>query len=308
MSPKLSRLDAVLLCVLTLVWGVNWPVMKIGVAEFPPFTFRAVTLLGGLGVLAAIARVQGHSLGIGRAWWRETAILSLTNMAGWYALSILGVRLLASGRAAILGYTLPVWAALIGFVVYKERQGPRLLVALVAAAIGVGLLLSSELRAIAGSPIGTACMLVSAAIWALGTHQLRRRAQPTPLIVLSFWMMAGGFVVCALLSVTFERHLWVRWPTQAEWGAILYNIVLAYGVAQLLWFRLASGLPPVVSALSVMMIPVVGVVAGGLMLGERPGWTDLAALVSILFAIGATLLPQRRAVGAPGPGAGTAGR
>src|SRR5690606_32458097 len=211
-----------------LIWGVNWPVMKIGVADFPPFTFRAVTLLGGLAVLAAIARAQGHSLGLERRWWRETAILSLTNMAGWYALSILGVRLLASGRAAILGYTLPVWVALVGLVVYRERQGPRLVVALVAALIGVGLLLSSETRAIAGSPLGTACMLLSALIWAVGTHQLRRRSQPTPLVVLSFWMMAGAFLLCAVLCIAFERHLWIRWPNHAEWGSIAYNILLAY--------------------------------------------------------------------------------
>ena len=108
-------------------------------------------------------------------------------------------------------------------------------------------------------------------------------------------MMAGAFLVSAVLSVAFERHLWVRWPNAAESGAIAYNILLAYGVAQLLWFRLASGLPPVVSALSVMMIPVVGVVSGLLLLGERPGWTDAAALVAILVAIGATLIPRRAA-------------
>ena len=72
------------------------------------------------------------------------------------------------GRAAILGYTLPVWVALIGLLVYGERQGPRLVLALVAAAVGVGLLLAHELQAIAGSPLGTFCMLAAAAVWALG--------------------------------------------------------------------------------------------------------------------------------------------
>jgi drug/metabolite transporter (DMT)-like permease len=169
----------------------------------------------------------------------------------------------------------------------------RLVLALIAASIGVGLLLASELLAMAGSPLGTLCMLGAAATWALGTHQLRRRIQATPLVVLSFWMMAGTFVFCGTLSIVFERHQWVRWPNAVEWGAIVFNIVLAYGVAQLLWFRLASSLPPVVSALSVMMIPVVGVLSGLLMLGEQPGWTDLAALAAILFAIGATLIPPR---------------
>ena len=293
MSTRLSRPDAFLLCLLTLVWGLNWPIMKIGVADFPPLTFRAVTMVGGLAIFALIARFQGHSLKVARPYWREVAVLGTTNMAIWFSLSILGIKLLASGRAAILGYTLPVWVALIGYLVYRERHGLRLVLALVAATIGVGLLLASELVAMAGKPLGTLCMLAAAAVWALGTHQLRRRAQPTPLVVLSFWMMAGTLAFCGALAAVFERHQWVRWPNAAEWGAIAFNVVLSYGVAQLLWFRLASSLPPVVSALSVMMIPVVGVLSGLLMLGERPGWTDLAALAAILFAIGATLLPPR---------------
>ena len=292
MSNTLSRRDTFLLCLLTLIWGLNWPIMKIGVADFPAFTFRTVTMAGGLVVFALVARLQGHSLRVERAHWAEIAKLSTTNMAVWYALSIIGIKLLASGRAAILGYTLPVWVALIGFLVYRERQGVRLALALVAAAVGVGLLLANELHAMAGSPLGTFCMLAAAAVWALGTHQLRRRRLRTPLVVLSFWMMAGAMALCAVLSLVFERSQWVRWPNAAEWGAIGFNIVLAYGVAQLLWFRLASTLPPVVSALSVMMIPVVGVLSGLLMLGERPGWTDLAALVAILVSIAATLMPS----------------
>jgi drug/metabolite transporter (DMT)-like permease len=294
MPHTLSRRDAFLLCLLTLIWGINWPIMKIGVADFPAFTFRWMTMAGGLVVFALVARVQGHSLRVARPHWPELARLSITNMGVWYALSIVAIELLASGRAAILGYTLPVWVALIGFLVYGERQSARLGLALAAAAVGVALLLANELQAMAGSPFGTVCMLVAAAVWALGTHQLRRRVQPTPLVVLSFWMMTGAMAMCVLLSVIFERHEWVRWPNPAEWAAIGFNIVFAYGIAQLLWFRLASTLPPVVSALSVMMIQVVGVLSGLLLLGEQPGWTDLAALVAILVAIGATLIPAGR--------------
>jgi drug/metabolite transporter (DMT)-like permease len=293
MSNTLSRLDAFLLCMLTLIWGFNWPILKIGVADFPVFTFRTVTMVGGLAVFALIARVQGHSLKVARPHWLELAKLATTNMVAWYVLSIVGIKLLASGRAAILGYTLPVWVALIGFLLYGERQGARLGLALVAAALGAGLLLANEVQALAGSPLGTLCMLTAAAIWGLGTHQLRRRRQPTPLVVLSFWMMAATLLVCGLLSLLLERDQWVRWPNGPEWGAIVFNIVLAYGIAQLLWFRLASSLPPVVSALSVMMIPVLGVLSGLLMLGERPGWSDLLALLAVMVAIGATLIPGR---------------
>jgi drug/metabolite transporter (DMT)-like permease len=293
MSNTLSRLDILLLCLLTLIWGVNWPVLKIGVADFPPLTFRCATMVGGLAVFALIARLQGHSLRIARRHWSEVTTLAATNMTLWYALSIVGVELLASGRAAILAYTLPVWVAVIGFAFYGERQTSRLLLALISAAIGVGLLLSSELQAMTGSPVGTFCMLAAAAIWGLGTHQFRRRRLPTPLVVLTFWMMTATLAFCALLSLIFERGRWVRGPNSAEWAAIAFNVVLAYGVGQLLWFRLASTLPPVVSALSVMMIPVVGVVSGLVLLGEQPGGTDIAALLAILVAIAATLVPPR---------------
>ena len=293
MSTPLSRLDGFLLTVLTLIWGVNWAVMKVGVMDFPPITFRALTMLGGLVVFAAIARFQGNSLKVARCHWGEIVMLGTTNMTLWYVLSILGIELLASGRAAILGYTLPVWVAAIGAAFYGERHGARLVAALLAAALGVALLLVNEFQTMAGSPVGTLCMLAAAATWGLGVHQLRRRVQKTPLVVLSFWMMASALLLSGALSFAFERHRWVRGPNAAEWGSIIFNILLCYGVAQLIWFRLVTILPPVVSALSVMMIPVIGVVSGMLMLHERPEWTDLAALVLILFAIGATLLPSR---------------
>ena len=70
---------------------------------------------------------------------------------------------------------------------------------------------------------------------------------------------------------------------------------LVFGVSQLLWFRLATILPPVASSLSVMLIPVVGLFSGMLLLGEQPSWHDWAALGCVLAAIASVLLPARRA-------------
>ena len=70
--------------------------------------------------------------------------------------------------------------------------------------------------------------------------------------------------------------------------------MLIFGFAQLVWFRLATILPPVASGLSVMLIPVIGVFSGVWMLGERLAWQDGVALVCLLVAIGSVLLPARR--------------
>jgi drug/metabolite transporter (DMT)-like permease len=153
------------------------------------------------------------------------------------------------------------------------------------------MLLGSEFAAISGSPLGTILMLGAAAIWAYGTHRMRRRRQATPILVITFWSLALGLLVCGGIALIFERHLVTRWPIAPEWGAIAYNAIVIFGFAQVVWFRLATILPPVASGLSVMLIPVIGVFSGVWLLGERLGWPDWVALGAILLAMATVLLP-----------------
>lgn len=293
MRMSLSRKDLFLLVVLTLLWGVNWPVMKAGVRDFPPLSFRTLCMVGGVVLLGLIARVQGHSLRIERKHWRELFVLGMTNMVIWYVLSIYAVRLLSSGRAAILGYTMPVWVALIGWVFYKDKPDLRMGMGVLAACLAIALLIGEELVNLTGRPLGTVLMLLAAFVWGIGTQLMRRRTMPGAVVVLSFWMMLMSLTVCSAVSWLLERDQWVRAPNAVEWAAILYNIFLVFGVSQLLWFRLATILPPVASSLSVMLIPVVGVFSGMLMLGEVPHWADYAALVCVLVSMLTVLLPRR---------------
>jgi drug/metabolite transporter (DMT)-like permease len=295
MSVTLSRKDLWLLVVLTVLWGLNWPVMKAGVLDFAPLSFRTLCMAGGAVLLAAMARVQGLSLRVAREHWRELALLGLTNMVVWYVLSIYGVKLLSSGRAAILGYTMPVWTALIGWLFYRDRLDARAVLGVLAACAAIGLLLASELGTLSGRPLGMLFMLGAALTWGIGTHWMRRRRLPGSVIVLTFWMMLMALGTCATVSWAIERDQWTRWPNTVEWGAILYNVFLVFGVSQLLWFRLATILPPVASSLSVMLIPVVGLFSGMALLGERPTWHDWAALGFVLVSIGSVLLPASKA-------------
>ena len=294
MPLALSRKDLLLLVALTVLWGVNWPVMKAGVRDFAPITFRVLCMTGGVVLLAMVARAQGHSLRVRRAHWPELVLLGLTNVVIWYVLAIWGVKLLSSGRAAILGYTMPVWTALFGWLLYRDRLDLRTGLGVLAAFGAVALLLGSELATLTGRPLGTLFMLGAAAAWGLGTQLMRRRRLTEPLVVLTFWMMLMALVVSSAIAWLTEREMWVRWPDTVEGWAIVYNVFMVFGVSQLLWFRLATLLPPVASSLSVMLIPVVGLFSGMAMLGERPTWHDWAALGCVLAAIASVLLPARR--------------
>ncbi len=290
---RLTRKDLVLLALLILSWGVNWPVMKLGVREFPPLTFRTLSMLGGLVVIGLAARMQRESLRVPAGQALTIVKLAVPNMLVWHALIILGVKLLSSGRAAILGYTMPVWAVLSGLAFFGDRISGRALLGVVLAMAGAALLLSSEFANISGQPLGTLFALLAAAAWGFGTVLMKRTRLDMPTISLTFWMLALTSSVMCLLSLLLERDQW-RLPEAVEWAAIVYNAAIIFGFAHVVWFRLARLLPPVMSSLSVMFIPVVGTFSGAWMLGETPHWQDYTAMLLILGAMSTVLFTPKR--------------
>jgi len=289
---QLSRKDLVLLALLTLFWGLNWPVMKIGVREFPPLTFRTISMVGGLAVIWLAARAQGASLAI-PAGARMTVIrLAIPNMLIWHSMIIIGVKLLSSGRAAILGYTMPAWAVLSGLIFFGDRISRSALVGIALAMSGALLLLSSEFSRLSGQPVGTVLALIAAAGWGFGTVLMKRTQLDMPTISLTFWMLSLTTTIMAILALIFEYPA-MRMPNLVEWGAIVYNSAIIFGFAHVVWFRLARILPPVASSLSVMFIPVLGTFSGAWILGEVPHWQDYVAMLLILGAMSTVLFKPR---------------
>jgi drug/metabolite transporter (DMT)-like permease len=289
---SLSRKDWILLILLTLVWGINWPIMKIGVRDFPPITFRTLSLLGGLPALWLVARMQGVSIAIPKGQLKEVIKLTIPNMLLWNIFIMLGVKMLSSGRAAILGYTMPVWAVLCGLAFFGERPTRAAWLGIGFALAGALLLLSSEFATMAGQPLGSLLALLAAASWGYGTVLMKRSHLNMSTLALTFWMMVVTCATMAVISVWFESTAW-RMPTATEWAAVLYNAVVIFGFAHVVWFGLARTLPPVASSLSVMMIPVLGVFSGAWLLGETPHWQDYAAMALILIAMSTVLLKPR---------------
>jgi drug/metabolite transporter (DMT)-like permease len=290
----LSRRQLAILVALTLVWGVNWPVMKLGVSNYPPLTFRALSMWLGLPVLALGLVLLKVPFRVPRAAWRELLWLATTNMFVWHVCIILAVRTLSSGRAAILGYTMPIFSAVLGALFFASPLGRRAWTGVGAAALGVLLLLWHELTHMAGRPVGVLLALVAAAFWALGTQELRRTRMEVPALAISFWMTVLTAILMAVLAWMFESPGWTM-PGAAATGAILFNAVLIFGFAHAAWTTLARGLPPVASTLSVMLIPVLGVFSGALWLGESVHWQDGVAVLLMMVAIASVLWPARAA-------------
>ena len=289
---KLSSRQWTILVLLTIVWGINWPIMKAGVTGFPPLTFRTLCMWLGTPVLGLALLVLRVPLRIPREHWRELLVLAVFNMFIWHGLIIIAVQSLSSGRAAILGYTMPMFSAVLGALFFGNRLAPRAWAGVGAATLGVMLLLWHELTHLSGRPLGVLLALIAASTWALGTQLLRRARMQVPVLAISFWMTVLTTVVMTVLALVFESERWTA-PSSTTWGSILFNAVLVFGFAQTAWFYLARSLPPIASTLSVMLIPVVGVFSGALWLGEVIHWQDWAAVVLMVVSIAAVLLPRR---------------
>jgi drug/metabolite transporter (DMT)-like permease len=296
---NLSARQLWVLVLLTLVWGLNWPVMKLGVSgtathplPYPPLTFRALSMIGGLPVLALALWFMKVPLRLPREHIAAMLKLAVPNMMVWHVIIISALPYLSSGRTAILGYTMPVFSAMWGVVVFGDRLGPRQFLGVTAATVGVLLLLAHEFGRLAGAPLAAGAVLVAACIWAYGTHRLRRSTIPLPLLTVVFWMTAATALLMSLLAALFESARW-SWPSPIVSATIAYNAVGVFAFAQAAWFYLARTLPPVASSISVMMIPVLGTFTGAWWLGEALHWQDYAAIVLMLAAIASVLGPQR---------------
>ena len=288
----LTRQQLILLLLLTLTWGFNWPIMKLGVSDFPPLTFRAISMWLGLPVLGLALWVMKVPVHIPRAHWRELFWLAVTNMFVWHAMIIVAVKSLSSGRAAILDYTMPIFSAVLGALWFGNKLLPRAWAGVSAAGLGVVLLLWHELTHLSGRPLAVLMALTAAATWAVGTQLLRRTKLPVPTLTISFWMTAMTCVVLSTLAAMFENAQW-KAPSGPTWFTIGYNAVMIFGFAHAAWFFLARSLPPVASTLSVMFIPVLGVFSGAWYLGEVLSWQDWTAVVLMVAAIASVLLPAR---------------
>lgn len=293
-SPHIPRTGLVLLGLLSLGWGLNWPIMKIVVSEVPRWIFRGDSiLLASLG-LFAIAWFSGQSLRVPRGRWPQLIALASCNIVGWNMFAIYGVSLLPSGRAAILGYTMPIWSALLSVWFLNEPLTRRRLVGLALGMGGMALLIGTEFEKLRSAPTGVILMLLAAIFWAGGLVIYKRNPLPMPISSLTAWQALLGGIPVALSGHVLETVEWGRvsfWPMFGFWYNVFIGLLFCYWA----WNKLVQMVPAAVSSLGALIVPVIGVFSGMLILNEVPRWQDFAALALVLAAIATVLLPARQA-------------
>jgi drug/metabolite transporter (DMT)-like permease len=285
----LPRAGIVLLVLITLFWGVNWPIMKFTLVEYPILTFRAICMIGGVLGFFVIALLNRMPLGVPTGAWPRLLVISLFNITGWNLCTAYGVTNLPAGRAAIIAFTMPIWSVLLSIWLLKEPMTKRRAAGLALGVAGLAILIGGDLRELGAAPVGAMLMLGAAVSWAIGTVIMKRYPLRMPTVVMTGWLMLIGglpIIVAAVWVAPDSFHTHSFWPN----FGVVYNVLVSFIFCYWAWFRILDMVPAAVASLSTLMIPVVGVFSGMLVLGEIPQWNDILALLLVIAALATVLI------------------
>lgn len=278
----------------TVLWGLNWPAMKVVVGAIDPWTFRTVVLLLAAATLFALARALGQPIALPRHL-RLAILVPAATVTGWHIFSAYGLTLIGGGRAVIVAFTMPFWTMLLSLWWLDERPTRRRLAALAMGMAGLALLLVDEGAAVAAAPLGVLFMLAAAISWATGTVAVKAKDWRVSPLVLTAWQLALGAVPIAAVwlwrGASFDAAALSPWA----WFAFAYTTFVAMVFCFYSYIRFVTILPATVAAIGVMAIPAVGLAGSAVLLGEPIRPVDLAALALVVGGQAlATLGPARR--------------
>jgi drug/metabolite transporter (DMT)-like permease len=283
------------LALLSAIWGVNWPIIKIALEEVPVLTFRTLFLLCGGITLLIYAKAAGQSVRLPRARLVPVLLVALFNITLWHIFSGYAVTLIPSGHAAIIGYTMPVWGVLLGAVVLHEPLTWRRLTSLGLGMAGLAVLFLDSLDALEGSPLGILLMLCAALAWAIGTVGIKKVDWQMPTAVVVAWQCLLGAVPITIGAIVFE-HDRVVWPSTWPLLAMLYNIAFSAALGHYLYYSVLRLFPVGIATIGTLAIPVIGLIAGALMLGEPLGAAEFGALALVAGALAVPVITTRQAL------------
>src|ERR1700675_2503305 len=273
------------LAITSVGWGFNWPITKYLLSELPPLTLRGMTGVGGACLLAALALARGQSLKVARELWPRLLLAALLNVTGWMVLMGLALLWLPASEAALIAYTMPVWASLLASPVLSEPPTLLRTVALVRACAGIAVIMGGNGFSASAAKLPGILMALTGAIgFAPGTVLAKKLPLQLPPIPAAAWQIGLGCLPVAIAGLLIETTH-IEKVSQLGWWLLSYSILIQFCIAYVSWFAAVARLPASVAAIGTMAVPVIGVVASAMALHEPLGLTQIVALAFTLAGV-----------------------
>jgi drug/metabolite transporter (DMT)-like permease len=282
-APRRSWL-IVAFAVVSIVWGSTYLGIRVALESYPPFFLGAARFVVAGAVLVAVARARGEAMP-SRSQWGSAALTGVLFFVVGNGLVNVAERSVSSGLASVLVATMPLWMTVFGRL-FGASTSPREIAGVLLGLSGVVVLnLGGDLRA---SPTGALVCLLAPMGWAMGSVASRRLPLPSGIMRTGAQMLCGGLAML-LVSRVLHEHLG---PQTVRTGlALAYLCVFGSLVGFTAYSYLLQHTRPAVASSYAYVNPVIAVVLGMAMAGERFG---VRSAVGALVVLAAVALVQKR--------------
>lgn len=284
-SDGLPLTKILLVLLLGVIWGVNWPAIRVSVLEIEPWTYRTLSLGAGASMLGLVVLARRSSLRVPRNEILPLIAVGLLNVTAYHMLTAYALTMVDAGRATILTFTFPLWSVVLGVFILKERLTAERIVALVLGLTAMALLIGPDLGVVGQAPVGVLLLIIAAIGWACATLLMKSREWTIGSIELATWQLIVGFVPIAIGTIFLGDPPDFTAISTDAWIALIYGGAVAVGFGQWIWFRILQTTPSAVAALSTLAVPIVGVFSASWLLDEIIGWRELTALVLVVLSL-----------------------
>lgn len=274
-----------------LIWGVNIPIMKIGLEQVDVYVFNAVRLAVSALVLAVFAYREQQR----RGWpqWgvprRRIVLYAILVGAAYQLMFLMGIARTTAGNTALIISTAPMWTALLATIFLGEKLRRLAWIGLTIALAGTVIVAFQKGDVSAGEDylLGNVIVLGAALMWAAGTVYSRPLLKEISPMQLSAAAVVIALPVHLLIALGSYQESLPALSSISLWMIILYSGVLSSGLAQPMWNFGVRRAGAAHAAIIQNAIPLIAIVAAWFSRGEAPTAAQLFGGALILLGLGA---------------------
>ncbi|MCX7287433.1 MAG: DMT family transporter [Rhodobacterales bacterium] len=282
--------------VFAAMWSSAFATARVIVAHAPPLAALSVRfLISGL-IAIIIARALGQTWRLAPQQARAVILFGLCQNALYLGLNFIAMQWVEASLAAIIAASMPLIAAALAWVVFREKVPALGIAGLAAGFAGVGVVMGSRLSG-GADPVGVALCIGGAVALAVATLTVRGASSGGNLLMVVGLQMLVGSVVLGLVSAMFETF-WIAW-SPAFLAAFVYQIAVPGLTATLIWFALVGRIGSTRAATFHFLNPFFGVAIAAALLGESIRPLDILGVAIAMAGILAVQMSRTTAGAAP---------
>ena len=271
-----------LLILLILVWTSVWSLFKVAIEAIPPLSFRVIIGVPAFFLLLFLGFKKVKTIYVPKSDFKPLLLISFFNVTLWQVLMLYGIDMLGGGRAAVLTYTMPVWATIFASIFGYEKINMSIIISLIFGMIGI-FFLSLEIN-VFENMLGFLITLSAGLSWAIGTMIVKYGGIKSDGLIVAGWQQIIGILPIIPFALYFDldnfgsidyRHILI----------IIYGIFLSSAYTYWAYFTILQKFSVNVTSISVMAVPILAILVDYVLVDVEFSSFDLLALIFIVSGI-----------------------